>query len=54
MRKKEQNITFRVTEEEYIMIKEKAKSLNLTVTDFIVQCCRGKRAAGTKKEKSKK
>ena len=39
MRKK-QNITFRVTEDENKMIKEKAMSLNLTVTDFIVKCCR--------------
>ena len=42
MRKKQQNITFRVTEDEYKMIKEKAMSLKLTVTDFIVQCCQEK------------
>ena len=33
------NITFRVTEDELKMIKEKAISLNLTMTDFIVKCC---------------
>lgn len=37
--KKQQNITFRVTEDEYKMIKEKAMRLNLTMTDFIVKCC---------------
>ena len=42
MKKKQQNITFRVTDEEHKMIKEKAMSLNLTVTDFIVQCCHEK------------
>lgn len=41
--KKQQNITFRVTEDEYKMIKEKAMSLNLTVTDFIVKCCQEKK-----------
>ena len=42
MRKKQQNITFRVTEDEFKMIKEKAMSLNLTMTDFIVKCCQEK------------
>ena len=42
MKKKQQNITFRVTDEEYKMIKEKAMSLNLTMTDFIVKCCQEK------------
>ena len=42
MRKKQQNITFRVTEDEFKMIKEKALSLNLTMTDFIVKCCQEK------------
>jgi len=42
MRKKQHNITFRVTEDEYKMIKEKATNLNLTMTDFIVQCCQEK------------
>lgn len=42
MRKKKQNITFRVTEDEFKMIKEKALSLNLTMTDFIVKCCQEK------------
>ena len=52
MRKKQQNITFRTTEEEYRMIKEKAMSLNLTVTDFIVKSCREKEVIGViKKEK---
>ena len=49
MRKKQQNITFRVTEDEYKMIKEKAMSLNLTVTDFIVKCCQEKEVVSTKK-----
>jgi len=47
MRKK-QNITFRVTEDENKMIKEKAMSLNLTVTDFIIRCCQEKEVANTK------
>lgn len=42
VKKKQQNITFRVTEDEHKMIREKAKNLNLTVTDFIVQCCQEK------------
>ena len=42
MGRKQHNITFRVTEEEYKIIKEKAKGLDLTVTDFIVKCCREK------------
>ena len=41
--RKQQNITFRVTEDEHKMIKEKATSLNLTVTDFIVKCCQEKK-----------
>lgn len=44
--KKIQNITFRVTEEEFKMIREKATSLNLTVTDFIVKCCQEKEIEG--------
>ena len=43
MMKKQQNITFRVTDDELKMIKDKAMRLNLTVTDFIVKCCRDKR-----------
>lgn len=39
MGKKQQTITFRVTNDEYKMIKEKAKNSNLTMTKFIVQCC---------------
>ena len=46
--KKQQNITFRVTEDEYKMIKEKAMSLNLTVTDFIVKCCQEKEVTNKK------
>ena len=42
MRKKQQNITFRVTDDEFKMIKEKAMSLNLTMTDFIIKCCQEK------------
>ena len=42
MRKKQQNITFRVTENEFRMIKEKAMRSNLTMTDFIVMCCQEK------------
>ncbi len=52
MRRKQQNITFRATEDEYKMIKEKAKSLNLTVTDFIVTCCMEKEVV-TAKDKTK-
>ena len=52
MMKKQQNITFRVTDDELKMIKDKAMRLNLTVTDFIVKCCRDKRVIGRiKKEK---
>ena len=40
MKKKQHTITFRATEEEYKMLKDKAKGLNLTVTGFIVKCCR--------------
>ena len=40
--KKQQCITFRVTNEEYKMIKEKAKKSDLTVTQFIVKCCEEK------------
>ena len=39
MKKKQQAITFRVTDEEYNMIKEKAKKADMTVTQFIVKCC---------------
>lgn len=39
MKKKEHAITFRVTDEEYKMIKEKAKKVGLTVTQFIVKSC---------------
>ena len=42
MGKKQQNITFRVTDDEFKMIKEKAMSLNLTMTDFIIKCCQEK------------
>lgn len=42
MKKKRQAITFRVTDDEYKMIKEKAKALNFTVTNFIVKCCQEK------------
>ena len=49
MKKKQQNITFRVTEDEFKMIKEKAMSLNLTMTDFIVQCCREKEGKNIEK-----
>lgn len=44
--RKQQNITFRVTEDEHKMIKEKAKNLNLTMTDFIVRCCQEKEIKG--------
>ena len=47
MRKKQQNITFRVTDDEFKMIKEKARNLNLTMTDFIVKCCQEKTVANT-------
>ncbi len=50
MKKKQQCITFRVTEDEYKMIKEKAMSLNLTVTDFIVKCCQEKEVKNTDKD----
>lgn len=40
--RKKKNITFRVTEDEFKMIKEKAMKQNLTMTDFIVICCREK------------
>ena len=39
MRKKSHSIAFRVTYEQYKMIKEKAKNSNLSMTDFIVKCC---------------
>ena len=39
MRKKPHSIAFRVTYEQYKMIKEKAKNSNLSITDFIVKCC---------------
>ena len=48
MKKKQQCITFRVTHEELEMIKEKAMSSNLTMTDFIVKCCQEKEVANTK------
>lgn len=52
MMKKQQNITFRVTDDELKMIKDKAMRLNLTVTDFIVKSCREKEVIGViKKEK---
>ncbi len=51
--KKQQNITFRATEDEYKMIKEKAKSLNLTMTDFIVKCCWEKEVATADKKEKK-
>lgn len=43
--RRSQNITFRVTEEEYNMIREKAKKANLSVTQFIVKCCMEKRVS---------
>ena len=49
LKRKDQAITFRATEDEYKMIKEKAKSLNLTVTEFIVKCCQEKEVVSTKK-----
>ena len=49
MMKKQQNITFRVTDDELKMIKDKAMRLNLTVTDFIVKCCQEKEVVSTKK-----
>ena len=48
--KKEQSITFRVTEDEFKMIKEKAKKVNLTVTDFIVKCCQEKEIGNENKK----
>ena len=48
MRKKQQTITFRATDEEYNIIKEKAMKLNLTVTDFIVKCCQEKEVTDKK------
>ena len=39
MRKKPHSIAFRVTYEQYKMIKEKAKKSNLSITDFIVKSC---------------
>ena len=39
MRKKEKNITFRLSSEEYDMIKKKAEAEALTVTQFIIKCC---------------
>ena len=49
MRKKSQNITFRVTEDEFKMIKEKAESLKLTMTEFIVKCCTEKEISSKNK-----
>ena len=48
--KKQHCITFRVTDEEFKMIKEKATGLNLTVTDFIVKCCKEKEIKTLKKK----
>ena len=48
--KKRKNITFRVTEDEHRVIKEKAKKLKLTVTDFIVNCCVEKEVKNITKE----
>ena len=53
MKRKQKNITFRVTEEEEKMIKEKAKNLNLTVTDFIVKCCKNEEVNDVNNKKSK-
>ena len=39
MRKKPHSIAFRVTDEQYKMIKEKARNSNLSMTDFIVKSC---------------
>ena len=39
MRKKPQSIAFRVTNDEYKIIKEKAKNSNMTMTEFIVRSC---------------
>lgn len=39
MRKKPHSIAFRVTDDQYKMIKEKAKNSNLSMTDFIVKSC---------------
>mgnify|MGYP003298680618 CR=1 FL=1 len=36
-------------EEAYKMIKEKARNLNLTMTDFIVMCCQEKVVKNTDK-----
>jgi len=48
--RRSQNITFRVTEEEYNMIREKATSLNLTITEFIVKSCREKEVENKNKK----
>ena len=48
MKKKQQAITFRVTDEEYKMIKEKAKEAKLTVTKFIVKSCAEKEIVNDK------
>lgn len=39
MRKKPHSIAFRVTDDQYKMIKGKAKNSNLSMTDFIVKRC---------------
>ena len=49
MKRKQQTITFRATEDEVNMIREKAKILNLTMTDFIVKCCQEKVVEKNKK-----
>ncbi len=54
MGKKEQSITFRVTNCEYEMIKEKAKAANLTMTRFIVECCLEKKSPLSKEKENKK
>lgn len=52
MKTRNQTITFRVTDDEYNMIREKAKRADLTVTQFIVKCCMEKRVAGSDEKNS--
>jgi len=49
MGKKNHTITFRLTDDEYKILKEKAMILNLTMTDFIVKCCKEKVVVNTRK-----
>lgn len=50
--RRDQSFTLRLTADELTMIREKAQLSGLSVGDFIVQTCSGKRVPGYQKPKT--